>query len=389
MRPMKYIFLLLIPFLLMAIGLPAQQAHTALDIQLNKNILQPGDSLLIKIHYPQHSTTTDRQVINTLQLIVENEQGQRTRLRWPMRNGEASGALYLPDSLPQGRYNLLAGLQERFFEVVGELRNAKNIRTIRAMLLTKDGHWDEQEIPVTSNNTFTIRNWLFEDNALLAFSGMNDKQVPDIRISTQLDSVSTTLAVAVRSFYVGTPPAAEPPLDKLPETTTTVFSDRGMLLPGVLLRTTIKTPAQQFNDEYASGLFKGGNERIIPVMDDPAATGYPNILAYLQGRVAGLQITGVGFQGGDAMWRGGPVSFFVDELRMSVQQLAVIPMADIAIVKAFPPPFFGAPGGGSGGIAVYTRRGGEGSYLPPNRKVFRVRGYTPAAVVLDMDKMLL
>ncbi|MDO9373308.1 MAG: hypothetical protein Q7T76_02765 [Ferruginibacter sp.] len=54
-------------------------------------------------------------------------------------------------------------------------------------------------------------------------------------------------------------------------------------------------------------------------------------------------------------------------------------MTDIAIVKAYPPPFFGAPGG-NGGIAIYTRRGGEGNYLPANRRVFKVSGYTPAAI---------
>jgi hypothetical protein len=61
-------------------------------------------------------------------------------------------------------------------------------------------------------------------------------------------------------------------------------------------------------------------------------------------------------------------------------------MTDIAIVKAYPPPFFGAPGGG-GGIAIYTRRGGEANYLPANRQVFKVRGYTPSATVLNMNKL--
>src|SRR6185295_4793775 len=117
---------------------------------------------------------------------------------------------------------------------------------------------------------------------------------------------------------------------------------------------------------------------ILSVMTDPTAQSAPNIFYYLQGRVAGLQISPAGLNGGGARWRGGPVAFFLDEMRVSAQQIASIPMTNIAIIKSYPPPFVGAAGGG-GAIAVYTRRGGEVNYLPPNRQVFKVRGYTPAS----------
>ena len=60
-------------------------------------------------------------------------------------------------------------------------------------------------------------------------------------------------------------------------------------------------------------------------------------------------------------------------------------MTDIAIVKAYPPPFVGAPGSG-GAVAIYTRRGDEITNLPAGRQVFKVRGYTPSSTVLDMNK---
>jgi len=123
---------------------------------------------------------------------------------------------------------------------------------------------------------------------------------------------------------------------------------------------------------------------LIAIMDDPSAIGFNNVFNYLQGRVAGLQIAPTGA----ASWRGSRVTFFLDEIRVSAQQIANIPMTDIAIVKAYPPPFIGAAGSG-GGIAVYTRRGGEAGYLPANRQVFKVRGYTPSAIALDMNKLRL
>ena len=53
----------------------------------------------------------------------------------------------------------------------------------------------------------------------------------------------------------------------------------------------------------------------------------------------------------------------------------MIPVADVAIIKLFPPPFFGNPGGGGGGIAVYTKRGGltDDGF----KNAFKVTGYTP------------
>lgn len=374
--------------MLLAVAVPAQQVKGKLDILFNRNVLQPGDSLLVSVDYKDAGGSIPAQPMATLELIVENEQGQRTRLRWPVINGHASGTLYLPDSLPRGKYQLLVAFQQRFFEVIGKIKDPKNNHSIQAMILTKNGNWDQQEVPVASDGSFAIRNWLFEDNALLAFSSTkNNNQPLDIRISTQLDSSSAPIAVAGRSFYIGSPPSAVlQTLNQPVETAEAAFADPGNLLPAVLVRTTTKTAAQQFNEKYVRGLFQSGDERVISIMDDPSALAMPNILTYLQGRVAGLQISTNGFNGGSARWRGGPVTFFIDEIRTSAQQVANIPMTDIAIVKAYPPPFMGAPGGG-GGIAIYTRRGGEANYLPPNRQVFKVRGYTPGATALNMNKL--
>lgn len=385
---MKSMLLSLLSCLLLAVTVQAQQATGRLDIQFNKNILQPGDSLLVTVNYKDGNGQVLNQSLATLELMIENEQGLRTRLRWPVINGQASGALYLPDSLPLGKYTLLAGLQQRFFEVRGKIQDAANSGSIQAMVLTKSGDWAQQEVSVAPDGTFSISDWLFEDNGVLAFSSTKNNNEPlNIRISTELDSSFAPLAVAGRAFYIGTPPpAVRATLGQPVEAPEAVFTDQGTVLPGVVVRTTAKSRAQQFNEEYVSGLFRSGDERLLSVMDDPSAISFPNIFSYLQGRVAGLQIAPAGFSGGMARWRGGRVTFFLDEVRVPAQQIASIPMTDIAIVKAYPPPFIGAPGGGAG-IAIYTRRGGQADNLPPNSQVFKVRGYTPAATALDMNKL--
>ena len=375
---MKNSILYFITSLLLVATVNGQQTTSRLDIQLNKNVLQAGDSLMITAAY------TGRELANpslaTLELIIENEQGHRNRLRWPMIDGKASGALYLPDSLPRGKYTLLAGLQQRFFEVRGQIQDGRKPDNIQAMLLTKSGDWAVQEIPVAENGSFAIRNWLFEDNGILAFSGTkNNNQPLNIKISTALDSNYTPLAVAGRAFYFGNPPpAVQSTLNQAVEAPQTVFADKFTMLPAVVVRTTAKNRAEQFNEQYVSGLFKSGNEQVLNIMDDPSAIGFSNIFNYLQGRIAGLQIAPAGLGGGAARWRGEPVTFFLDEVRVSTQQIAGIPMTDIAIVKAYPAPFVGAPGSNAA-VAIYTRRGGATNYLPPNSQVFKVRGYTPSS----------
>lgn len=362
----------------------AQESTGQLDIKLNKNIYSPGDSLLVTVNYTGSSAQIQNQAIATVEIVIENEDNQRTRLRWPVIRGEAAGAIFLPDSLPMGKYTILAGLQERFFEVVGKVKDRKTRGSIQAMLLTKTGAWDQQEVTVQPDGSFTINNWLFEDNAVLAFNDSRTKsELLNISISSQLDSSYEAVAVAGRTFYIGNPPAAaRADIGKPVEAPETLFADRGTLLPAVIVTSTAKSPAQQFNEKYASGLFRSGDERLLSIMEDPSAISFNNILNYLQGRVAGLQIS----PNGAAVWRGGPVTFFLDEMRTSAQQIANIPMADIAIVKAYPPPFMGAPGSGAG-LAIYTRRGGESSLLPNNRQVFKVRGYTPSSTALDMSKL--
>jgi hypothetical protein len=384
---MKPTILIIIAGWISISNLSAQQKIGLLDIQLSQNIVKPGDSLFITVDYKDSNSKKPNNSLATLEIIIENEEGLRTDLRWPMINGRAAGAIYLPDSFPMGKYKLLTALQDRFFEVVGTIKDNGKTGSIKAMLLTKSGDWDEQKVPVASDGRFTINNWLFEDNAVLAFSPSDNSNRPlDIRISTQLDSSYKPLAVAGRAFYVGNPSSNEiRRLDQPVETSIETFSDQGTLLPAVVVTSTVNSRAEQFNEEYVSGMFRSGNERIISVMDDPSALGNTNIFNYLQGRVAGLQISPVGFNGGFARWRGSPVTFFLNEMRVAAQQVSVIPMADIAIVKAYPPPFFGAPGGG-GAIAIYTRRGGEANFLPANRQVFKVRGYTPAATALEMKK---
>ena len=152
---------------------------------------------------------------------------------------------------------------------------------------------------------------------------------------------------------------------------------QGKTLQGVTVTARGKSPLQQTDEKYARGIFSGGDAVSFDLVNDPFALGQTDIFNYLQGKVAGLMITQSGGQT-NLQWRGGSPSLYLDEMPVDADLLSSIPVNDIAYVKAFRPPFTGGAGGGSGAIAIYTRKGGD-IQNTPGKGLSRntVMGYTP------------
>ena len=125
----------------------------------------------------------------------------------------------------------------------------------------------------------------------------------------------------------------------------------------VIVRTKLRSRIDTLEEEYTSGFFKGGDGYTFVTEDDPFANSAFSILQYLQAKVPGLQINVNGAQA-SLSWRGDIPTLFLNEMQSDVQLIQSIPMSDVAMIKVYRPPFFGAFGGGSGGaIAVYTKKG--------------------------------
>ena len=115
-----------------------------------------------------------------------------------------------------------------------------------------------------------------------------------------------------------------------------------------------KSSKEILNEQYASGLFKNAEGTIIDVENENVQA-YFNILDWLNGRVAGLQIyiTRTGTR--VPVIRGSAATIFVDEMRMDPSYLNFLSVNDIAMIKVIKGPFAGAIGNGGGGtIAIYT-----------------------------------
>jgi hypothetical protein len=124
-------------------------------------------------------------------------------------------------------------------------------------------------------------------------------------------------------------------------------------------RTPVLSREQELNEAYTNGLFSTMEGTYFDMENDPAAIGansYLNVLDWLRGRVAGLQVYNV--RGTLLPFiRNMPAAIFVDEIRMEAGFLNLLPVNDIAFIKVIKSPYatvWGAPGGV---IAIYTKRG--------------------------------
>lgn len=138
-------------------------------------------------------------------------------------------------------------------------------------------------------------------------------------------------------------------------------------LQEVVVQAKIKDPMLVLDEKYATGLFSGGDAYSFDLTSDKMPGAF-NVLSYLQGRVAGLQISGNGSQM-SLSWRGGTPSLYLNEIISSVDMVQSIPITDIAYIKVMRPPFFGSGGGGAdGAIAIYTKKGGDARQSDPSKK---------------------
>lgn len=135
---------------------------------------------------------------------------------------------------------------------------------------------------------------------------------------------------------------------------------KSIALKEIIIQAKTKKSVDVLDEKYASGLFSSGDAYQFDVLNDNRAQSSINVFNYLQGQVPGLQITPQSDGETTLKWRGGTTELFLDEMRTDPDFLYSLSMGDIAYIKIFRPPFFGATGGGAGGaISIYTRKGND------------------------------
>lgn len=355
-------------FFYVGTSLTATAQDTTLRVQLNRPYFKSGDTIFMAVSQANKKNAT-------LFLRAEHEKGFVWEMRWPMLGGESEPSLIIPDSFPQGQYRLFFSVQENLFTIFGRVKSPANVKELGVILLTSATDVYESTIPVGADNRFTYKNVLFENEATILFTSTNrrTKDKLDIEISTVLDSAAAPLRNKTVDIFIGDQePSAEVAVRPFSSVTDT-GDGRTQTLAAVTVYNKPLSRGEIYNKQYSRGLFNDMNERVFNFLDDNTMGNSFSLLQFLTGRVAGLMIS---FGPNPSiMWRGQAVTFYLDEMRTDPALVDGISMMDIAMVKVYPPPFFGNPGGSGGAIAVYTKRGEHNN--DNYRNGFKVRGYTP------------
>jgi hypothetical protein len=291
------------------------------------------------------------------------------------------------DDVLNSNWPKIKNLPENYLTINGKILGLSRAllyqKELTGILKTKNGSTNVFSMPVSEKGEFIQDGLFFFDTAKVFYQLNNDKD----------KTLTTSASFSFRNSFVTAPLQSAETFTAfyLPENTdssviaksatmaslqrTQVEFNKTRTLETVQLKSRTKSLKEKMDEEYTSGFFRGGDGYTFTTEDDPFAKSAQSVLSYLQGKVAGLQISTNG--DGTATWRGSNTSFFLNEITSNIQSLQSINMNDVAMIKVFRPPFFGAMGGGSGGaIAIYTKKGASNNSQVKGLPFAAINGYS-------------
>jgi hypothetical protein len=266
---------------------------------------------------------------------------------------------------PKINYPVENGYMKLNGKVLGMKKNSEPVQ-LNLVVVNKDSSRQFIAVPVEKDGSFQYPT-VFFDTAKLFYSFNNNKSMTEkaeLKIDNGLFQLPPKNIQPAGSYaYIRNTDWAKQNLDallaeqellrkKMAETT----------LKEVIVTGKIKSKLELINEKYSSGFFRGNPAR-RSYMYDLTKPERPitaqNALHYLQSRIPGLTVRCASMLDCRAAWRGakGPIEFYLNEMPATLDMILNMPVEDIALIKAFPPPFFYSSDGMiNGAIAIYTKR---------------------------------
>jgi hypothetical protein len=240
-------------------------------------------------------------------------------------------------------------------DMVITMNNADSTSTVQLVTTDKQGY-------------FRLDSMFFWGNNRLLFSDIKGNKSQFIEVKMSADSLSKFVPIQM-SYTI--PSTVNDILSSSKQAKMGIDYDviqkaSGIMLEGVTLKgKRKKTPLQEVEEKYTSGLFAGNSQYTIDMVNTTEPIPQRNIFEYLQSRVPGLTITGDGidytlyYRGGQTMSLMSPVpmKLFLNEMKTDAATISNIRASDISLVKVYSH-FVGAEHNGAGGVlSVYTKKG--------------------------------
>jgi hypothetical protein len=245
----------------------------------------------------------------------------------------------------------------------------KSDESINAFLIATDSSSQLVQIPYAGNSQFNVNNLIFFDSVQVLYSFNKDKKLDKkatLKFTNKLYAGSDKVLLPSPLFSPGTDTVSlkrnlllAQELNKYGSS----WKGEGNMLQAVTVRTKVKSRLEELNDRYTTGMFNSDNGYSFDMTDGNNSYS-ADVFTFLQGRVPGLNVSN---SGGEVQvsWRNSETTFFLNEMPVDAEAIKGISILDIALVKVYRPPFFGAFGGGPGGaIGIYTKKGQEARSRP-------------------------
>jgi len=371
------------------------------DADLNPQL--PGDNIFSRllvtedikgyVHNPAYYFSSDADSVADHLDLVMMTNGWR-RFKW--------------HEVLAGHFPELKYLPENYISIDGQAKGlsqtASSGKEINGILEFKDKRREYLNTPVQPDGKFSLSGMIFYDTAKLFYQFNKDKN----------KTLTSRANFVIKNNLLEDPLHLQPDNSFLPDPglpdnvslakiteirlkqRSNIELQKSKTLKTVEVTAKMQTPKDLIDKEYTSGYFSNGltgHSRIILPEDDPAFLSSQDLFSYLQGRIAGLQISVTG-NDVTVTWRGIPTSLFVDEIPQSSISINPpgqliedpgyifsLPMSEIAMVKIFDPPFFGAGsvsyGGQGGAISVYLKKARLSNQMAKGLDYISVPGYSP------------
>jgi len=352
------------------------QDTSNIEIKINKYVFHSKDTIEFECKIANYAER--KMAALTLNVWIQDIETKQTwKYRYPLLNGEVNCALAIGDSIKSGKYAVNFILQRGLFRINGEVRNNFSHKSLNYMMLAKGKQTLFNNVSLDVNGVFTVKNILFQDEAFFVFAPGTKVKKNDlyINVAAPLDSAFIPLAIFTQIIDV------KPELRNASETKDPPYNFDfaktyiNTTLPDVVVSYKGKSKVKQYDETYASGLFKNDDARIFDGLESDEIASYLDVATFLQTKIPGLTVER---DNADRMiWRNEVVTVYVDEYKIDQGDPIPVYPNEIAMIKVFNPPASVNAGNSFGGaVAIYTKKGNYDNDKNNTRKFkFNFKGY--------------
>jgi hypothetical protein len=356
-------------FFSVAVTDPEYDLHSIRQQNILSTLLLTSD-LKGYIHNPAfYFSENSDSVQNSLDLVMMIN-GWR-RFRW---------ATLLNNKLPVHFYQ-----DPGFIAIDGQLK-IKDTKPFVVLVYSPDSSRVIKMGSAGTHGNFRIDSLLFFDRSRLVFKDIRGKKSDLMEVKLSDDSLARLFRFPLSEQQNGYRKIFpdESHEKKMQYDYDDISKAKGLLLTGITVKSKKKSPVQELEEKYASGLFSGFSERTYDLVNTKEVITQENIFDYLSYTVPGLSVTRDGLdyfiyyrQIASASAMGLiPMTIYLDEIETDAGFISSIPASQVAMVKVFNS-FVGAVGNGAGGVlAIYTKKGSDIYNSVSITDMIRYQGYS-------------